>query len=519
MQEDKSSSEQANKINLNELRALILTMSKQDAMDYILGDEWYGTPRPFQIAIQVRAGWNWLEMYIATSIENLGRKGNVFYQSEKQIAELLDVSPGAVRKAAARLKEKGLIVRAGKSGQRARQWTDKPTTLVTSTPLPLGHQAHYFGDVDPTTLGTSHNNKKDLKKKKENKKEDKKEKTPPSLPRDSNFKKEDKNKALEFLNGFDLLNHLEFSKSYFGLLELFKKKGGLIEMDDDRKYALECLEKTLPRDYRRQAILADWMIWYVLTPPRPKEPPYFTKFKKSWADYLPTATVLLEAITAPERQQRVEEMRVGQEQQRREMEKQEKIRKEQERQRREKMKADAEAKRQKAIEAEAARKKAAIEEEEARKRDVEVFQSSLPSLETIRLAVDAAPVPSNWLDNNFGYLSFMEAMLASVPTLRLVADIGPNYLNYTPLARDSFGGDIEAFERKSRDFVATEAEHIIGKLKANGISKLPKLTLEWKRFARYFGIPEESVFPRPESVQASNSCGSIGDPFGLNGDS
>ena len=70
--ESSESSEQAKKINLKELRAEILSMSKQDAMDYILGEAWYKTPRPFQIAILKRSGWNWMESYIATSIENLG---------------------------------------------------------------------------------------------------------------------------------------------------------------------------------------------------------------------------------------------------------------------------------------------------------------------------------------------------------------------------------------------------------------------------------------------------------------
>ena len=36
--ESSESSEQAKKINLKELRAEILSMSKQDAMDYILGE-------------------------------------------------------------------------------------------------------------------------------------------------------------------------------------------------------------------------------------------------------------------------------------------------------------------------------------------------------------------------------------------------------------------------------------------------------------------------------------------------
>ena len=120
--ESSESSEQAKKINLKELRVQILSMNKESAMDYILGDEWYRTPRPFQIAILKRSGWNWMESYIATSIENLGRSDNPFYESSESIGELMGVSPRTVRKAGSRLKARGIINREGKNGERHRPW-------------------------------------------------------------------------------------------------------------------------------------------------------------------------------------------------------------------------------------------------------------------------------------------------------------------------------------------------------------------------------------------------------------
>jgi len=538
------SSEQNKKINLKELRAQILSMKKESAMDYVLGEAWFRTPRPFQIAILKRAGWNWMEMYIAASIENLGRKDNLFYESCESIGELMGVSPRTVRKAGSRLKARGILNREGKKGERHREWkwmdSDNidgksetrletnamisvidPGTIVTSTKEQMSHQKEQMSHqprnkchVDLGTNVTPHNNRKDLKKKEKNKKEDKEESIP-SFSGDSSFKKEDKDKAKArgYLNDFVLLNSTEFCKSYFGLLKMFKKEN-LTEQELDFEIASECLDSKVPKEFRCQAILAEWMIWYVLTPPRPDEHPYFTNFKKSWEDFSPIAIDLLEAITAPERQQREAEAKASQEQQDKEDEEERILMEEQHRQRQEQAKADEEVRRQKAIEEEEARKKRAAEELEAKRRKAEEFHRSLPTPEAIRQAVYKVPLTPNWLDNQFGYLNFMNAMLASVPFLNLTAPIGSEYFNYTPLARDSFCGDNLAFERKSRDFVAAEVEIAIGELKARGLSQFPKQTLDWKRFAEFFGIPEDARYERPKTMVAVGAEGKNESPFG-----
>ena len=534
--ESSESSEQAKKINLKELRAQILSMSKQDAMDYILGNEWYGTPRPFQFAIQVRAGANLpgiLEMYIRSSIANLGQIERAFNQSEKKIAELLGVKASAVHMAAHDLKEFG-IVRKGKNGERVREWAieepkkepeaendSKPSNPVKELCVTQSKNCDLPSQntvTDPVKELWPHNTRKDSKKKEKKKKEDKKERKPPSLLEDSIFfKKEDedkaKAKALGYLNDFNLLTPLEFCKSYFGLLKMFKR-GDLTEEEFDLVIASECLNLKGLQEFRRQAILAEWMIWYVLTPPRPDEHPYFTNFKKSWEDFSPIAIDLLETITAPERQQREAEAKASQEQQDKEDEEERILMEEQHRQRQEQAKADEEAKRQKAIEEEEARKKRAAEKLEAKRLQAEEFLNSLPTPEALRQAVNKVPLTPNWLDNQFGYMDFMNAMLGSVQFANLTAPIGSEYFNYTPLARDSFGGDNLAFERKSRDFAVAEVEIAIGELKAKGLSQFPKQTLDWKRFAQFFGIPEDARYERPKTMVAVGTSGEYESPFG-----
>lgn len=543
--ESSESSEQTKKFNLKELRVQILSMSKQDAMDYILGDEWYRTPRPFQFAIQVRAGANLpgiLEMYIRSSISNLGQIEKIFNQSEKKIAELLGVKASAVHMAAHDLKEFG-IVRKGKNGERKREWAieePKEKAKEESDPDKEANRSDPVKELcvtqsknfdppsqetltDPVKELCPHNNRKDLKKKEKNKKEDKEESIP-SFSGDSSFKKEDKDKAKArgYLNDFVLLNPMEFCKSYFGLLKMFKK-GNLTEGELDSVIAPECLNK-VPQEFRRQDIIAEWMIWFVLTPHRPKGSLYLSYFKKSWEDFSPIAIDLLETITAPERQQREAEAKARQERQDREDKaRQERQDREDEKERRlldeeirqslEKKKAAAEAKRQKEIQEEEARKKMAIEEEEKREREIEKFQKSLPSLESIRLSVNTVLTPENWLDNYYGYQNFMEAMFRSISVLRLTCGTDNKMYHYPYLARDSFGGDHGAYEQKSREFVLAEAERIIDELKAHGVSAAPISPISWRRFAQFFGIDPKAEFVRPKLPVTTNGDEDFESPF------
>ena len=530
MQEKSESleAEQEQSIKGEALKKLIRSMNKNKAIAYFMdAQKWYGTPRPMQIAVLIRAGLKnlpaALELYVRASIEDWAKIDLPMIEAEDSIAEFLGVSDGGINKATSRIMRR--IVRKGKNGKRRRPWALKgkhlppngrPTPSQTKGLPPPERKAYLPPNEMP------HKRKMDKRKIEKSKIEDKEESIP-SFSGDSSFKKEDKDKAQKHLKGFDLHNPLYFCRAYFGLLKMFKRID-LTEKDLDLKIASECLNK-VPQEFRRQAILADWMIWYVLTPPRPKGTLFLSYFKKSWDDFSPIAIDLLETITAPERQQREAEAKASQEQQDKEDEEERILMEEQHRQRQEQAKADKETKRQKAIEAEEARKKKAIEEEEARKkraaleleakrRQAEVFLKSLPSPEAIRQAVNKVPLTPNWLDNQFGYMDFMNAMLDSVQFVNLTAPIGPEYLNYTPLARDSFGGDYGAFELKSRDFVVAEVENAMGELKARGLSRFPKQTLDWKRFAQYFGIPENAQYERPKTMVAVVAEGNNESPFG-----
>ena len=522
--ESSESSEQAKKTNLKELTARILSMGKQDAMDYILSDDWFKTPRPFQIAIQVRAGAGLsglLEMYIRASMANLGQIDMAFYQSEKKIADLFGVKASAVHMAARKLKGLG-IVRKGSNGQRSREWAienpqgkpekepqagkgpkpSDPVKKLWPTQSNICDPPSQNTVTDPVKILWPHNNRKDSKKKEKKMKEDKKkEGKPPSILHQSIFKQEDKYRALESLKGLDLHTPVNFCKAYFGLLRTYRRID-LTEKEMDWKVASEILDGKIPRDFRLHPILANWMVWYVLSPPRPEEPPYLTNFKKSWDDYLPTATVLWESITAPERQRREAELKAQLEQEARDYEERMVLQVLQEKQRQEEAKAREEARRQKEAREAEVRKARLAMEAEAHKHQTEEFQNSLPTPETIRKAVDAVPLPAppyDWLDNHVGYHRFLGALLCSTPVLRIEASCNDRGgLNYPYIARESFDGDHGAFERKTRDFAAAEIEHHVRELKAQGASMSPELMVCWKRYASFFGVPEGAEFKRPK---------------------
>ena len=319
--ESSESSEQAKKINLKELRAQILSMNKESAMDYVLGKAWYRTPRPFQIAILKRAGWNWMETYIATSIENLGRSDNPFYESSESIGELMGVSPRTVRKAGSRLKARGIINREGKNGERHREWkwldSDDsegksetrleangvisiidPGTNVTPTQELLSRLPRNKCHVDPGTNVTPHNNRKDLKKKNENKKKDRKgEKPPTSLTKDSSFKKRSDTEIQTMLDSFPWEDYLVdtpegLAGCYTNLIGIWKSpseakvgrdecSANIIDPKDVNR-AFKTLEQM--GDLKTRDRICKWLKWYIQNRGLEKSL-YITIFSASWKEY------------------------------------------------------------------------------------------------------------------------------------------------------------------------------------------------------------------------------------------
>ena len=338
--ESSESSEQAKKINLKELRAQILSMSKQDAMDYILGDEWYKTPRPFQIAILKRSGWNWMESYIATSIENLGRSDNPFYESSESIGELMGVSPRTVRKAGSRLKARGILNREGKNGERHREWkwmdSDNsdgksetrletnamisvidPGTNVTSTQELLSRLPRNYCHVDPGTNVTPHNNRKDLKKKEKNKKEDRKGEKPPAyLTKDSSFKKRSDTEIQTMLDSFPWEDYLVDAPN--GLAGCFTDIIGIWKSPSEAKVGRDEGSANIidPMDEKRAFMtlkqmgdlktrdrICKWLKWYIQNRGLEKSL-YITDFSASWKKYHECETAQKKAQYEKEREEK-----------------------------------------------------------------------------------------------------------------------------------------------------------------------------------------------------------------------
>ena len=301
--ESSESSEQ--KIKFKDLENEIRAMDKNMALNYLLGSQWYATPRPLQVAVMARAGWNWLELFVTASIENLGRKGNTFYQSEENIAALLGVSDGAVRKAAAKLKKKGILVREGKRGQRARTWTLKSTTSGTSSPPLSGHHNRPIRDTEATTSGTSHNKKKDLKKNEDNNKKERKGGKPPAFFPDilSFYSKSEIQSRLE---NFPWDDHKPdtpkgLASCWANLKEAFRPPSGASAggdadsappPDPDVAWAEAQMEasrahQTLKQmgDRKTAENVRNWLKWYIATRGF-GDRGYLTEFSASWGDFL-----------------------------------------------------------------------------------------------------------------------------------------------------------------------------------------------------------------------------------------
>ena len=472
MQEDKASSGPKKKINLKELRARVLSMSPKDAMDYIMGEAWYRTPRPFQFAIQVRAGANLpgiLEMYIRASIANLGQIGKIFNQSEKKIAELLGVKASAVHMAAHGLKEFG-IVRKGKNGEQKRQWAIEEPQKNSNKKLKPERDAmpsdpvnELCGDLvkklpgtqsrncdppshnsvtDPVKKLCPHKNKKDLKKKEENKNEGRKEKETTCLPvGDSSFKSEEEAKGI--LTEYDLVDPHELPHAYYSLLS--KCTGAPLNASEkDIGYAIRCLD-ALPGSLRRPDVLSAWLTWYCLARPKKRDKTWwFTSFSGSWGDYQKQAEAIAEAAEVVEREGREVERQRQREQ----------------------------------------------EEAELRAKH-EAFVAQLPTRETIIAAIESVPNP-----DTFGYNDTVKWIMAQVaaPGLRLFMENTPYEYGYIESAYRAVKYDSQKMILQTKLFFASVALGALGQLRGDEAShELKPMKIKWEKFCDHFGLVERKA--------------------------
>lgn len=492
-------------------------------------------------------------LYIISGYVDFKRDGKAFFESEASTARALGLEDVQVRRTVGDLIEAGFITRDGKNGDKLqdRPWNVpilKPDngetvgayTVPQSDGGPSPRATDTVSQSDGGTVPHSDGLLKESgseEKKKRNQIGRKGKKSPACLGVDSSFKIKSEPEIQTQLDSFPWGNYILNSPDGLAgcwtlIIGIFNPPSGAMAGRDegsaeiidpmDIRRAYKILEQM--EEYGDPDTIRNWIEWYIKTGGL-KKSLWLSEFSYSWETYKPFAIEARKAMIAEEEKLRAEERRIRLERERREEEEQEKIWEEEEKARLERQKADEETQRQKDIEAEEVRRQKAIEEEEARKKraaeemeakrlQAEVFMKSLPSPEATRLAVNAVPVPLDWLDNYFGYHRFMGAMLRSVPVLRFADIQDPMMYHYPYIARDAFGGDPGAFEQKSRDFVVAEVEHVIAELKAKGEPSCPNPEISWKRFARFFGIPEEARYERPKTLVAVGAEGGNESPFG-----
>lgn len=310
-------------------------------------------------------------------------------------------------------------------------------------------------------------------------------KTPPPVSHDSFFRI-GADEAMEYLNGFDLTEPRELAKAYYGLIVRVCGTSPTDGSWDAEKATL--LLKGIPDAFRRQDVLASWMVWYVLRLGRrwDKATHYLTRFSDSWDAYRPLVEEAERARLEEVSRLRALKVQAREEQQRQEREEMQKIREEDERREAERRKAEEDARRLRALEEEAA------------------FRKSLPSPEAVREAVGAVELPAKGIAKYGGYIDFVDALLRSVPVLGLWRDWETHWCNPICNLLDKAKGDLDGLEQQTREFVASVALYHLAALKRESRVTMPKLEVTSDLFAEYFGVDREyriTASPAPKAAE------------------
>ena len=296
-------------------------------------------------------------------------------------------------------------------------------------------------------------------------------KTPPPVSHDSFFRI-GADEAMEYLNDIDLMEPRELARAYYGLIVRVCGASLTDGSRDDEKAAL--LLKGIPDAFRRQDVVASWMVWYVLRLGRrwDKATHYLTRFSASWDAYRPLVEEAERARLEEVSRLRALEVQAREEHQRREWEEMQKFREEEERREAERREAEEEAQRLRALE-EAA------------------FRKSLPSPEAVREAVGAVKLPAKGIAKFGGYIDFVDALLRSVPVLGLWRDLESHWCNPICNLLDKTKGNQDGLEQRTREFVASGALCYLAALKRESHVKMPKLEVTSGMFVEYFGVDRE----------------------------
>ena len=307
-------------------------------------------------------------------------------------------------------------------------------------------------------------------------------KTPPPVSHDSFFRI-GADEAMEYLNGFDLTEPRELAKAYYGLIVRVCGTSPTDGSWDAEKATL--LLKGIPDAFRRQDVLASWMVWYVLRLGRrwDKATHYLTRFSDSWSAYRPLAEKAWSDRMAERQKIRAKEIEAM------------------ERQCRESREAEKVARRR----AEEARRREEAEAQAKRKMEQDAFRKTLPTPEAIREAVGAVGVPGAGIGKYVGYMDFLEALLKAVPVLRLRREVESRWVdpvcNLLRKAKD----DLKGLETRTRDFVASVAEDFLGILTREGHCSLPRPEATADMFVRYFGVDRNAPRINPEKPKVVGS--------------
>ena len=226
----------------------------------------------------------------------------------------------------------------------------------------------------------------------------------------------------------------------------------------DHRYASKCLDG-VPRRFHRNKVLGEWIVWY-FNAPRAKEALWFTRFSASWADFEPTAKMLVESIVAEERARELKEREV----------------------------------------------RDAAERAETDRRRLEI-RKMRPSESDIRAALEPVPLPETLYSS--AMLEHMRALVTAVPNVRARIESQAMEHEYANRIVAEFEFDADTIFRRLKEFVVVQVTQALESLEEADKPPDPSrmcLLFQWKivserlltkyKYAAYPKITKEQALYR-----------------------
>ena len=439
-------------------------------------------------------------LYIASGVLEFGREQKSFYESPGKIAKALGLPKSFVKTYIDRLIEDGVITRTETTvdQRNERKWSipgilpsphaPAVSGVLNSTPetddIAAGHNVYPEGATSciqgeatscsstgatPCDLHLRESNKEKIKEQKN--KEGESEKKPPYISRSSSFKKRSKTEIQIFLDsfpweGYQLDSPDGLASCWAHLVEVWRTPSGA-EAGNHKYSAAEIDPMEVPRAYmtlkqmriyKTPETVRLWLEWFVRSGGLNKSD-FITRFSKTWDDYVPIVSRAFVAELLQEESIWVKELN--------------------ERYRREEGPGQALPR----IEFH----RNLGEEELQRLRDD--FLISLPDADAIRDAVGAVPLDVD-LEDDGEYIQWLGTLARAVPVLgpySLVSD-SRWQLDFIRMAREDFGGDMDAFANATRDYVVSIMEYHTRDCVAQDFASPRINCLVWRYYAEYFDL-------------------------------